>query len=139
VNQPYYASPFPEGESAPPPRRKYWKRLLASRVFLISLALHVLFAIGATYLIVQSIQAKRKLTFQGGPASPNPSTRALEHQINMTRMQQTMSAPAQARRITTTGLAKISLPDMPSLPAADDFTPDKMSAAAEAGEAEAGG
>jgi hypothetical protein len=44
-----------------------------------------------------------------------------------------MSAPAQARRITTTGLAKISLPDMPSLPTADDITPDKMAGLGGAG------
>ena len=75
---------------------------------------------------MQSIQAKRKLTFAAGPAKNDPSTQALQHQINMARRQQTMSAPAQARRITTTGLAKISLPDMPSIPSADDITPDKM-------------
>jgi hypothetical protein len=115
------------GEEAPKPRKGFWKRILASKIIMLSIAIHLLFGVGATYLIIQSIQAKRKLTFQGGPGgATNPSTRALEHQINMARRQQTMSAPAQAKRITTTGLAKITLPDMPSLSTADDFTPDKM-------------
>ena len=37
-----------------------------------------------------------------------------------------MSAPAQAKRITTTGLSKVSLPDMPVISTSTDFTPGKM-------------
>jgi hypothetical protein len=132
MSEALYGNPPAGGDSALP-RRKFWKRILASKIILFSIALHILFGVAATYLIVESIQAKRKLTFQGGPSNPDPSTRALEHQINMTRRQQTMSAPAQARRITTTGLAKISLPEMPSIPAADDITPDKMAGMGGAG------
>jgi hypothetical protein len=132
MSQALSGNPADGGDFAPP-RRKFWRRMLGSRIILLSIAIHLLFGVAATYLIVESIQAKRKLTFQGGPSNPDPSTRALEHQINMTRRQQTMSAPAQARRITTTGLAKISLPEMPSMPAADDITPDKMAGMGGAG------
>jgi len=44
----------------------------------------------------------------------------------MAKKQNTMSAPAQARRITSTGLAKVSLPDMPVISTSTDFTPGKM-------------
>ena len=44
------------------------------------------------------------------------STRALEHKVQMAKKQSTMSAPSMAKRITTTGLAKVSLPEMPAMP-----------------------
>jgi hypothetical protein len=44
----------------------------------------------------------------------------------MARKSKTMSAPAQAKRITSTGLAKVSLPDMPTMSTSTDFTPGKM-------------
>src|SRR5207244_9901796 len=62
-------------------------------------------------ILVQRYQANRKLTFKGGPPSPNPSTRALEHKVQMAKKQSTMSAPSLAKRITTTGLAKVALPE----------------------------
>ncbi|HEY2124089.1 MAG TPA: hypothetical protein VGG94_01395, partial [Chthoniobacterales bacterium] len=58
----------------------------------------------------------RKLTFKGGPPSPNPSARALEHKVQMARKQSTMSAPSIAKRIVSTGVAKVSLPEMPAMP-----------------------
>ena len=100
---------------------------------MLSILAHLLFGLGAAYFIVQQIQAKRKITFQGGPPSPNPSSRALEHKVNMTRKRQTMSAPMQAKRITTTGLSKISLPDMPTLPGATEIIPGKMAGMGGAG------
>lgn len=109
-----------------PPRKSLWRRMSGSKIFMLSIVAHILFGVAAGYFIVQRIQAKRKLTFQGGPPSPNPSTRALEHKMNMTRVKQTMSAPAQAKRITSTGLSKISLPDMPVMAGATDIVPDKM-------------
>jgi hypothetical protein len=114
------------GEEFVPPRRTFWQKLLASKILLWSIILHLVFGAGATLWIVQSIQAKRKITFEAASGAPNPSTRALEHKMNMARKQQTMSAPAQAKRITTTGVSKISLPDMPSLPSASELTPNKM-------------
>jgi hypothetical protein len=36
-------------------------------------------------VVVQRYQANRKLTFKGGPPSPNPSTRALEHKVQMAK------------------------------------------------------
>jgi hypothetical protein len=44
----------------------------------------------------------------------------------MAKKQNTMSAPAQAKRITSTGLAKVSLPDMPAISSSTDFNAGKM-------------
>src|SRR5215212_10894695 len=92
-----------------------WERT-SGKFLLISIGVHVLFGLIAAVFVVQHYQATRKLTFKGGPPSPNPSTRALEHKVQMAKKQNTMSAPALAKKITTTGVAKVSLPEMPAMP-----------------------
>jgi hypothetical protein len=83
---------------------------------MISIGVHVLFGLIAAVYVVQHYQTARKLTFKGGPPSPNPSTRALEHKVQMVKKQNTMSAPAMAKKITTAGPSKITLPEMPAMP-----------------------
>ena len=68
------------------PRMSRWKRF-NSRFLLISIAAHLLFGVGATYLIVQTIQAKRKQTFAAPSSGPNAPTRALEHKVQMQKRQ----------------------------------------------------
>ena len=50
-----------------------------------------LFAGGAGLYVVSRYTAARKLTFQGGPKSPNPSERALQHRV---QVQQKIEASA---------------------------------------------
>ncbi len=104
---------------------KIARRLFKGRFLYISIALHVLLAIVAGYLIVQTIQP-RKQTFKAGAPSPNPSARALEHQVQMANKKKTMSAPQQAKRIASTAPSKISLPEMPMLPNEESVTPNRM-------------
>ena len=118
-----YVPPPVEPQSLP---RKLWKKLTERRFLFISVAVHVLIGIIAMIFVVQSIVAKRKLTFTSAPPSPNKSQRALEHKVTMAKKQNTMSAPAQAKRITTTGLSKVSLPDMPAISTSTDFNAGKM-------------
>jgi hypothetical protein len=92
-----------------------WERT-SGKFLMISIGAHLLFGLIAAVFVVQHYQASRKLTFKGGPPSPNPSTRALEHKVQMAKKQSTMSAPAMAKKITTTGISKVSLPDMPAMP-----------------------
>ena len=115
-----------DGSPIEPQKPSLWRRVATKRFLFISIAAHLLFALIATVYVVQTITAKRKLTFTSSPPSPNPSQRALEHKVQMAKKQNTMSAPAQARRITSTGLAKVSLPDMPVISTSTDFTPGKM-------------
>ena len=96
----------------------HWRRL-GFNFLTISILAHLFLGVGATYLVVQTIQAKRKQTFAGPPASPNVPTRALEHKVQMQKKQQTMSAPAPLKRITTTSNTKIALPAMPAMPKLD--------------------
>ncbi len=111
------AAPVPTPHAEPPPRKTFWAKLIASKFLFISIVAHLLFGLGATYFIVQRVQAKRKLTFRGGPPSPNPSKRALEHKVSMAK-KKTGGAPPQAKRIVSAGISKVSLPEMPTMPTA---------------------
>jgi len=126
---------FPAAASAPTAvgssggaRLPLWRRLTSRRFLFISVVAHLLFGLIAAVFVVQTISAKRKLTFTSAPPNPNPSQRALEHKVQIAKKQNTMSAPAQPKRIASTALAKVSLPDMPSLPSSTThFMPGKMS------------
>lgn len=109
-----------------PLKPSLWQKATSSKLLVISVLVHLLFAAGATYFIVQRVQVKRKMTFQGGPPAVNASKRALEHQMSLGKKKAVMSAPAQAKRIMSTGLAKVALPDLPSLPSATDAVPNRM-------------
>lgn len=119
----HFATPTP-----PPARRRtLWQRITGSRFLFISILVHVLFALAATAWVVQTITTKRKLTFTSAPPSPNPSQRAMEHQVQMAKKQQTMSAPAMPKHIVSTGMAKVTLPEMPAMPAMNSIAaPTKM-------------
>ena len=112
--------------STTPVKPGLWQKLSSSKVLMISIVIHLIFAAGATYFIVQRVQLKRKMTFQGGPPAVNASKRALEHKMSLGKKKAVMSAPAQAKRIMSSGLAKVALPDLPSLPSATDAVPNRM-------------
>lgn len=101
---------------APEPVKKVslWKRI-DGKFLVISVAAHVLFGVIAAYVIVQTYN-KHKLTFIGSPPSPNPSQRSLEHEVKMAKRKNAMPAPASVKRVVSTGVAKITLPEMPAMP-----------------------
>lgn len=123
---------FPSGDfSMPPelpaPRRKtLWAKILASKFLVVSIAVHLLFGAGAAVYVVQRYQSNRKLTFKSGPPSTNPNKRAMEHKVSMAKKKNSMSAPAQAKRITTSGLSKVALPERPAMPTATTVTANRM-------------
>jgi hypothetical protein len=115
-------------ETFPVTRRQWWK----NRSFLfISVGIHLLFGVGAAYLVVSKYSGTRKLTFAAGPKSPNPAERALQHRVQLQQKTQSTTAPAAVpKRVLTTGAAKIALPPLPSLPVPNEGPPfPKMAAA----------
>ncbi|MEO6871819.1 MAG: hypothetical protein ABI233_06320 [Chthoniobacterales bacterium] len=76
--------------------------------------MHLLFAVAAAVYVVQVYTPKRKLTFKGGPPSPRHSERSIEYKVQLAKKQSTMSAPA-VKRIVSTDLAKVTLPEMPAM------------------------
>jgi hypothetical protein len=109
-------------------RRRWWK----TRSFLfISVGIHLLFGLGAAYLVVSKYSGARKLTFAAGPKSPNPAERALQHRVQLQQKTQSVTLPAAVpKRVLTTGAAKVTLPPLPSVPGANEGPPvPKMAAA----------
>ena len=107
------ARPQQPGAAESTPGRKAF----SSRFMAISIGVHVILGLGACFWVVQNIEGKRKLQFANGPPSTNPSKRALEHRVSLQNKKNAGGAPAQAQRIAVTGLAaKITLPDLPSVP-----------------------
>lgn len=100
---------------------------------MLSVIAHLLFGMGATYYIVQTIQTKRKVSFQEGPPNPNRSKRALEHKVSMAQKKKAGGAPPQSKRIVSTGIGKVSLPEMPAMPVATNVVPGMMSGMGGAG------
>src|SRR6478672_2729990 len=109
---------LPNTAPPPAPSRSKSKRKAFSATFLtVSIALHLFVAVGAGYWVVQRYEAKRKLQFAAGAPTASPSKRALEHRVSLQKKKNAGGSPAQARRIAVTGLAaKITLPEMPSIP-----------------------
>ncbi len=119
--------PPPVSPAAPARRPWYHWRRFGLNFLTISVLAHMFLGVGATYLVVQRFQAKHKQNFVGPPSTTNAPTRALEHKVQMQKKQQTMSAPAPVKRITTTSVTKVSLPVVPSMPKLDsNITPLSM-------------
>src|SRR5207253_8638223 len=115
-------------ETFPVTRRRWWK----NRSFLfVSVGIHLLFGLGAAYLVVSKYSAGRKLTFNAGPKSPNPAERALQHRVQLQQKTQSATAPASVpKRVLSASAAKIELPPLPSLPVPDQGPPAPKMAAA---------
>src|SRR3954462_15727913 len=110
----------------PARHHRWWK----SREFLlISVGVHLLFGVGAGYLVVSRYSGARKLTFNAGPKSPNPSERAIQHKVQL--QEKNKNAPAAIpKRVLSAGASKITLPPIPDIPAAKTSTPAPLMAAA---------
>ncbi|HEX4668321.1 MAG TPA: hypothetical protein VH207_17160 [Chthoniobacterales bacterium] len=91
--------------------------------------LHLIFGGVAAFWVVSKYSAARKLTFNAGPKSPNPSERALEHRVQLQKkMDSTSAPPLVPRRILSTGAAKITLPPLPEIKAQENAPPTMVSA-----------
>ncbi len=79
--------------------------------------------------MVSKYAAKRKLTFNAGPKSPNPSERALEHRVQLQKKMESTSAPPMVpKRVLSTGAAKVTLPPLPEIQNPESAPPTMMGA-----------
>ncbi len=76
---------------------------------LLSIAVHAVILLIGAYLVVSQIAEERKISFGGGESGPKSEVR---HKVKT----KTTTAPAPTKRITTTGIATVALPDMPDIP-----------------------
>ncbi len=125
--------------SVPPPKHPWysWRRL-GLNFLTLSLLVHLLLGIGATYFVV-AVNAPKKKSFAGGAPTQSASHQAVEHKVSMAKAQQRSSAPVAVKRVVTTGISKVSLPAMPALPMDGAVTPVSMSGMGGVGIAGIGG
>ncbi|MDQ3199764.1 MAG: VWA domain-containing protein [Verrucomicrobiota bacterium] len=103
-------------EEAPPPKIPPVVRRFSAPVLGAVVIFHLFFGGVAAIWVVSKYSAARKLTFNAGPKSPNPSERALEHRVQLQKKTQSVSAPpAVPKRVLTTGAAKVTLPPLPEI------------------------
>jgi hypothetical protein len=98
-------------------------------VLIAVIVFHLFFGGVAAFWVVSKYSANRKLTFNAGPKSPNPSERALEHRVQLQKKMESISAPLMVpKRILSTGTARLTLPPLPEITSTDNAPPAMMSA-----------
>ena len=95
-----------------------WQKILERKWLFGSIAFHVILGIVATVWIVSHETVARKKFMKPGNAA-EAARQGSEHKVSLGRKQSTMSAPEQAKRVTTnSAFAKVALPEMPEMPTA---------------------
>jgi hypothetical protein len=105
-------------------RRRRWLLGFSGSSLAIAIFLHVLFGIGAAYWIVEHFQ-KKHVNFRS-TAAPAPNTE-VEHKIEMSKKNTVDSAPPDLKRIVTTDVSPVILPDVPEVPQTDEIIPTTIS------------
>ena len=124
------------GVSDPPVKKRWWLALFGGGTFWISVLLHVFFGAVATYVVVEHF-TKKHIDFHA-TEPPAPHTE-VEHKVEMAKRNNVDSAPPDLKRITTTDISPISLPDVPDSPKVSDATPSPLAGEGDLGEGMGGG
>ncbi|MEI8340809.1 MAG: PA14 domain-containing protein [Verrucomicrobiota bacterium] len=95
----------------------------------LSILVHLLLLAGATLWVVQIISPKQKASFKGGEKGPNQNMRVMEHKVSIAKKTNKTSSPLATKRVTTTGLSKVALPETPQIPSMGEITPTAMGGA----------
>ena len=94
-----------------------WDRIVERKWLAGSVAFHILLAlIFMVWQLTPAVMGRKKFMKPGNGAEA--ARQGSEHKVSLGKKQSTMSAPEQAKRVTTTSSsAKIALPEMPIMPA----------------------
>lgn len=105
-------------QSSEPAGPTLWQKILERKWLFGSIAFHVVLGIVATVWIVSHETVSRK-KFMKPAGGAEAAKQGSEHKVSLGRKQSTMSAPEQAKRVTTnSAFAKVALPEMPEMPTA---------------------
>jgi hypothetical protein len=104
------------------PKKRGWFITLGGGSLSLSILLHVLFAAGATLLVVEHFQ-KKHINFHA--TEPPSQHTEVEHKVELAKRNNEESAPPDLKRIVTTDVSSITLPEPPELPN-DEATPTAM-------------
>jgi hypothetical protein len=117
--------------AAGPPQTNKRKRFAwwGASSLAISIFLHGLFIAIAAIFVVAHFQKPKHANFQAAP--PAAAHNEVEHKVELAKRTSSESAPPDLKRITTTGISAITLPDVPDSPVVDVVTPSPMSGVGE--------
>ena len=102
-------------------RRKYMA--FSGNALLITILLHVIFGVAAAYFIIEHFQKKPKQFLAAGPLQQQND---VEHKVQLQKKNTVESAPQDLKRIVSTDVSTITLPDQPDIPPPDEATPTTM-------------
>jgi len=113
--------------SSPADQRKTKRKRYAAisgNALLFTILVHVAFGVIAAYFIVEHFQKKHNNFV--AQAQTHEET-DIEHKIQVAKRNSEQSAPQDLKRIVTTAVSDIVLPEPPEVPPPDDATPTMMS------------
>jgi len=110
------------GETDDGRKKRRWYSAFSGNAFLFTVLLHVCFGIIAAFLIVEHFQ-KKHVDFQAVATQDHTE---VEHKVEMAKRNSVESAPQDVKRIVTTDVSAITLPEVPDVPPPDDVTPTAM-------------
>jgi hypothetical protein len=117
-------------------KKRWWLGLFGGSALWLAIFAHVFFALVATYIVVEHFQ-KKHINFQAtAPPAPHVD---VEHKVELSKKNNVESAPPDLKRIVTTDISPITLPDVPETPQTEDTTPTTMAGEGDVGEGTGGG
>jgi hypothetical protein len=105
------------------PKKRGWFLAVGGGSLSISILLHVLFGVSATYLIVEHFQ-KKHINFHA--TEPPAQHTEVEHKVELAKRNNVESAPPDIKRIVTTDVSAIALPEPPEVSTTDEAAPTAM-------------
>jgi len=103
--------------------KKRWFAYFGANTLALSILLHILFAIGAAYLVVEHF-APKHINFHA--TEPPSAHTEVEHKVQLAKRNNVESAPPDLKRIVTRDVSAITLPDPPDIPTTDEASPSPM-------------
>jgi len=103
--------------------KKRWFAYFGANSLAVSILLHVLFGVGATFLIVEHFQ-KKHVNFHA--TEPPSQHTEVEHKVELAKRNNVESAPPDLKRIVTKDVSSITLPEPPEVPTTDEANPTSM-------------
>ena len=115
------ASAAPASENKP--IKKRWFAYFGANSLAVSILFHVLFGVGATFLIVEHFQ-KKHINFHA--TEPPSQHTEVEHKVELAKRNNVESAPPDLKRIVTKDVSAITLPEPPEVATTDEANPSAM-------------
>jgi len=109
--------------------KKIWDRVVDGRFLFLSILVHFLFVTCATVWVVQKYYAKPRIEFKGGQKGASQSTRVMEYKVSLAKKNRVSLSPVQVQRVTTEGLSKVNIPEMPATSSMNEISPTNMGGA----------